>query len=202
MKRPFVIGCLGLTAVGCLGSAALLVVASRGVDAVADAASVCDGAPRPLNPAYAPAGPHLVLGFVHDAGWRYGGSALPTSLARASSADEASLVFCMEPERIDVVETCAYEGGTLVTRRRHARDVRLVSARDATVLRAVGVAGTEPPPCPGSVTTGGGGGGVGIRVMGIPVASVGGGGAEPETELVGGAVGPAEIGAAFADLVH
>lgn len=198
MKRWLALGCVLVVLVGCLATGGVLFYASRQVGAVNDAAVACSGTPVPGTSA---GGPTRVLGFAHsDTGaWGYAATLVPNRFPNATVASEATLVFCFEPPTRAVVEECAYEDGTVVRRYGHSREVRLVSALDARVLRTTTVSGAAPDACPTTVTTATGGG-IGVRVMGIPVGSVGGAPA-PETVIEGGEVRAIEVEAAFGDLV-
>lgn len=193
------IGCLALVVLFCVGSGGVLVYASRQVGALADASRACDGQPVPGASA---GGATRVLGFEHEesGGWGYAGTLVPNRFPDATTASEATLVFCFEPDVRTVVEECAYVDGTVVRRYGHARQVRAVSTVDGSVLRTATVSGPPPDACPETVSTATGGG-IGVRVLGIPVASVGGA-AAPETVIEGGEMRPLDVETAFLDLVH
>lgn len=198
MKRGLALGCVAVVILGCLGTAGVLFYASRQVRAVNDAAVACSGSAVPGASA---GGPTRVIGFAHsDSGaWGYAATLVPNRFPNAAVASETTLVFCFEPPTRAVVEECAYQDGTVVRRYGHSREVRLVSAVDGRVLRSATVSGSAPDACPETVTTATGGG-IGVRVMGIPVGSVGGAPA-PETVIEGSEVRAIDVESVFADLV-
>ena len=199
MKRWLGLGCLALVIVACLTSAGVLFYASRQVGALADASVACRGIPVGGVSASAPT---LVLGFAQaDSGsWNYAGTLVPNRFPSATRADESTIVFCFGPDARTVLEECGYRDGTVVRRYGHSREVRAVGAIDGRVLRAVNVSGPVAEACPATVTTATGGG-IGVRVMGIPIGSVGGAPA-PETVLEGGEMRPVDVETAFGDLVR
>lgn len=197
------IGCLAAVVLGCLGTGILFAVAHRAVGAVQDAEVACSGAPVPGATG---GGPTRALGFVRDAAgarFHYAGTLLPSAFTRATAASEATVVLCIEPDVRTTVEECSYVDGSSITRYRHAREVRAVAAADGHLLRSMLVSGPEPAACPDALDTGSGGPGIGVRVMGVPVGTVGGGPSAPTQEAYdGGSVSAEDLAPVFADLAR
>lgn len=148
MGRKVGIGCLIFIALGCVGFGALMVIALIATSGLDDAALACDGRPVP-GARSAGATPSSVLAFERgDSGWIYAGSELPVRYASPSSASEATLVFCFEPEELVELETCNYDSGAVMHRRQPTRRVRAVDPSTGATLREVALATTPPDACP------------------------------------------------------
>lgn len=197
-------GCLGVTVLACGATGALFAVASNAVGALDGASVACSGQPVPGAAPYVSGGAQRVISFEHQAsgGWAYAGTLLPHSFPDAEEASEATLVFCSEPSEREVIESCSYDGGTIVRRTAHSRRTRLVEAAAGRVVREIAVVGHAADACPESVAIGGGGGGVSVRVLGVPLATVGEDEVLPNERTQEGAEpAPIDVEAAFGDLV-
>ena len=199
-----ILGCggLALSCVFCLVGA--WVIGKRDMDAIEPAAAACRGEPVPEAAPYTPGGAQRFAFFQNtDRGWRLDLGRRDTSLPLAENVAEATLTVCLGASETVSLERCSYVDGHVVERRQPSRRVRVVATQSGQTVRETLVAGNPPADCPETFSTGGGGGGgVSVRVLGIPVASVGG---EDEVEatpeiLEGTAAGHAHFSAAFADL--
>ena len=148
MGRKVGLGCLVLIALGCVGFGALMVVALIATSGLDDAALACDGQPVP-GARGADTTPSSVLAFVRGEGsWIYAGNELPTRYASPSSAADATLVFCFEPEELVELETCNYDSGAVMHRRQPTRRVRAVDPSTGATLREVALTTSPPDACP------------------------------------------------------
>ena len=199
-------GCLGITVLACAGTGGLVMMGSRAVGAVQAAGVACDGQPVPGAAAYVPGAAQHVVGFERQSSgvWSYAGTMIPHAWADAESADEATLVFCFDEDAEEAaVESCSYDGGTVVRRVGYTRRTQLVEASTGRLVRELAMPGGAPAPCPESVALGGGGGGVSVRVLGIPVTTVGEDPVLPTERVQEGAEPErADVQTAFGDLVH
>ncbi|HBQ11985.1 MAG: hypothetical protein RLP09_47505 [Sandaracinaceae bacterium] len=204
-KKWIGFGCLGVVVLSCVGMIVLMVVASNAVAGIDGASVACAGQPVPGAPAYVPGGPQRVLAFQHQesGNWSYAGTLFPHEFPDAESAEEATLVACFEPESSAVeIETCNYHGGYVVRRYQFHRPVRVMAASTGQLVREMDITGDAPAACPEQVATGGGGGGVSVRLLGIPVATLGEEDPAPtEQDQVGSAVSARVVGDALRDLV-
>lgn len=202
--RGWKLGCLVLILGQCLLGGAFLALGRWIAGPIEGAGVACSGQPVPG----AAAGPTRVLAFLRSDvsdDFYVRPALVEAPWVDAETAEAATVVVCVERDEPTTVETCNYVDGSVYTRVRHARRARAVSALDGHTLAETVVYGDEPAACPASIETGGGGGpSIGIRVMGIPVASVGGAEAHGATseQLDGGDVGSAHLIAALGSAVR
>jgi hypothetical protein len=81
---------------------------------------------------------------------------LPPEGWRAKSVEQAQLVLCNEL-RQEVLEGCDYSTGVgtrLLSRVRYVQEVVLYEARTRTALARTRFEGSEPPPCPETMSFG------------------------------------------------
>lgn len=100
----------------------------------------------------APEGDARVLVLVGgDSRWHEWHSQVPEA-ARATSAEDTSVVICVE-QTDEMVEQCDYQGGSTYTR--YQREVTLVflNAETGEIIERETLEGSEPGECPDTITT-------------------------------------------------
>ncbi len=150
-----------------------------------------------------------VVSFVKRRGeWDYNyNNDMPREIERADGLDDADLVLCLDEATVETVESCAFGPSpdkvvAVYTRKQETRPAWLIDPARRVVVARQTVRGGAPEACPAEVG-GGGGGGVGIKVLGIPVASIGGQGeAVADKTLLGSPVGKRHVREAFAQLAR
>jgi hypothetical protein len=144
---PWLLLPVAAVVLGCpLGCCIWSIASAPSTSALADA---CEGRSVPSAAPLPRTGRPGIVPLVRDSlGWYDDGTmSLPSSMRRAESTEEASLVLCLDEPAATRLETCTTSGGRFVERTVLTRRGRVIAARTGEVIGEATLQGDEPPSC-------------------------------------------------------